>query len=254
MTAGPAPGDVGPKAAAGGLPRLDPRHTRRGRGAEAGAAEAGTRRVNSWLHEQRLEAVRAIVRESGARTVLDLGCGDGGLFTRLMTEPRIERLVGVDLCRHALGRLRRRLEAIEGGAAKKVDLVHGSMTEVGAALRGFDCAILVETIEHIDPGRLSLVERAVFAEMRPQTVVITTPNAEFNPLLAVPSHRFRHPDHRFEWDRARFRRWASGVAARNGYGVACHDIAGRHPVLGGASQMAVFGMTARAGERLAARG
>jgi hypothetical protein len=133
-----------------------------------------------------------------------------------------------------------------------VDLVHRSMTKNGAALMGFDCAVLIETIEHIDPERLSCLERAVFAEMRPANVVVTTPNAEFNPLLGVPSHRFRHPDHRFKWDRARFRRWARGLAARNGYRVDCQDIAGLHGALGGASQMAVFQIVDRTGDRLVA--
>ncbi|MEC5293318.1 methyltransferase domain-containing protein [Aurantimonas sp. C2-6-R+9] len=208
--------------------------------------------MTTWLHEQRLEAARAVIRDSGACTVLDLGCGDGDLLTRLATESQIERIVGVDLCRDALGRLRVRLDALKGGDTAKVDLIHGSMMDGGAALSGFDCAILIETIEHVDPERLSVMERAVFAEMRPQTVVITTPNAEFNPLLGVPSRRFRHPDHRFEWDRARFRRWACGVAARNGYDVVFHDIAGRHPALGGASQMAVFDIAACSGDQLAA--
>jgi small RNA 2'-O-methyltransferase len=134
----------------------------------------------------------------------------------------------------------------------QVDLIHGSMAEARVALAGFDCAILIETIEHIDPECLSMLERAVFARMRPATVVITTPNVEFNPLLGVPAHRFRDPDHRFEWDRAKFRRWATGVADRNRYWVICRDIAGRHPVLGGASQMAVFAAAARFGDPLAA--
>lgn len=196
--------------------------------------------MTTWLHEQRLADTREAVRQSGARTVLDLGCGDGDLLVRLAGEPQIERIVRVDVCGESLERLRARLEALDGTETADVELVHGSMIEGGAAVAGFDCAILIETIEHIDPDRLSVLERTVFAGMRPATVVITTPNAEFNPLLGVPSHRFRHPDHRFEWGRARFQRWARGVADRNGYHVACRDIAGCHTTFGGASQMAVF--------------
>jgi hypothetical protein len=114
------------------------------------------------------------------------------------------------------------------------------MTDPDPALAGFDCALLVETIEHVAPDRLSRLERALFTTLRPGRVVITTPNAEFNPLLGVPPGRFRHPDHRFEWDRARFRRWGRRAARTAGYDVAFRDIAGRHPELGGASQMAVF--------------
>jgi 3' terminal RNA ribose 2'-O-methyltransferase Hen1 len=198
--------------------------------------------MTTSLHQQRLDAVRDAVLASGARTVLDLGCGDGDLLVRLVSEPQIDRIVGVDLSRDRLDRLRARLAALGENSARRVDLVHGSMTEGGAALAGFDCALLVETIEHIEPDRLSVLERSVFGAMRPATVVITTPNADFNPLLGVPTDRFRHPDHRFEWGRAKFRRWADGVAERNRYHVVCSDLAGCHPVHGGATQMAVFRM------------
>jgi len=201
--------------------------------------------MTSYLHKQRLEAVQAIVRKCRARTLLDLGCGDGDLLTLLAMDPQIEKIVGIDLSLETLQRLRRRISALKGDTGAHVDLVHGSMIEARASLAGFDCAVLVETIEHIDPDQLSALERSVFGVMRPSTVVITTPNADFNSLLGVPPDSFRHPGHRFEWGRAKFQRWALGVSSRNGYGVACSDLAGRHPVHGGASQMAVFEVAVR---------
>lgn len=208
--------------------------------------------MTTGLHQQRLETVQEIVRQSGGRAILDLGCGDGDLLIRLARNPRIERILGIDVCRESLDRLRQRLESLAEKGPAQIELVHGSMTEPDTALTGFDCAILLETIEHMDPERFSVLESAVFYRMRPATVVITTPNAECNPLLGVPSHRFRHPDHRFEWDRARFQRWVRGVAVRNGYEAVCSDIAGNHPLYGGASQMAVFRIASCPGNRRAA--
>lgn len=195
--------------------------------------------MTTWLHEQRLEAAHAAVLEADARSVLDLGCGDGDLFLRLAAEPTIRQLVGIDICAASLARLKARLDKQPASTAT-VELRRASMTEGDPALAGFDCAVLIETIEHIDPSHLSRLERAVFGQMQPQRVIITTPNAEFNPLLGVPRHRFRHPDHRFEWPRARFRTWGRRVAGVWGYDVQFRDIAGCHPDLGGASQMAVF--------------
>ncbi len=195
--------------------------------------------MTTWLHEERLRAVQAVVRESGAARVLDLGCGDGDLFVRLAADPRIERLVGLDLCAASLDRLRRRLAEGET-RVPHLDVREASMIAPTPDLRGYDCAVLIETIEHLDPDRLSQLERALFRTMRPGMVVVTTPNSEFNPLLGVPPHRMRHPDHRFEWDRARFRRWGGRVAEAAGYTARFHDIAGLHPDFGGASQMAVF--------------
>jgi len=196
--------------------------------------------MTTWLHEQRLEAVRDVVVESGARSVLDLGCGDGDLLLRLAGDPRVDRIIGIDICGATIDRLRRSVRALPAGQAGKIDLQVGSMTELDPSLRGVDCAVLVETIEHVDPALLSALERSVFHVLRPRLVVVTTPNAEFNPLLGVPSTRFRHPDHRFEWPRWRFRRWSEGAAARARYGVELKDVGGVHPTLGGASQMAVF--------------
>jgi 3' terminal RNA ribose 2'-O-methyltransferase Hen1 len=196
--------------------------------------------MTTWLHEQRLEAVLAAIRECGAESILDLGCGDGALLIRLAREPKVSRIVGIDLSSDSLAQLRKKLEPLPVEYREKVELIHGSISESQRVLAGFDAAVLVETIEHIDPDRLSMIEHRVFHDMRPETVVITTPNSDFNSLLGVPQHRHRHPDHRFEWGRAKFRSWAEGVAERNGYAVTCRDVAGAHPVHGGASQMALL--------------
>lgn len=195
--------------------------------------------MTTWHHEERLRTVSNVVRNSGAARLLDLGCGDGDMFVRLASQPGLQEIVGLDICRTALDRLRSRLAACDT-CVPRIELREASMTDPAPDLAGYDCAILVETIEHIDPNHLSRLEGAVFRTMRPCTVVITTPNAEFNALLGVPSHRMRHPDHRFEWDRTRFRKWCSRVAGTAAYHVAFQDIAGHHPDLGGASQMAIF--------------
>jgi 3' terminal RNA ribose 2'-O-methyltransferase Hen1 len=187
----------------------------------------------TWAHDRRLDAVLAALRAIGAETVLDLGCGDGALLVPLAREPAIRRIVGVDLSAEALDALRKRLSAASDEVRRKVELVHGSMTEANAGFAGFDAAVLVETIEHIEPDRLSQLERAVFGDMRPKAVVVTTPNSDFNARLGVPGQRLRHPDHHFEWGGAKFRTWAGGVAQRNGYEVGFED-------LGGGTQMALF--------------
>lgn len=194
----------------------------------------------SPLHDERLDAVQTAVLETGARSVIDLGCGDGALLMRLARSGAVVRLLGLDPDEAALARLRDRLRDAPAQVRARVELVRGSMLDARAVPPGFDCATLVETIEHLPPDRLSALEATLFRSARPGAVVVTTPNAEFNPLLGTPRGRFRHPDHRFEWDRAQFRRWSRGVAERQDYRVAFRDIGGRHAALGGASQMAMF--------------
>jgi SAM-dependent methyltransferase len=194
--------------------------------------------MSTWWHQERLTAVLEAVTQAQAARILDLGCGSGDLMLPLLELPGITQIVGLDLDRAALARCRDRLAAHPKGMLAEAR--EGSMTVAHPNLAGFDCACLVETIEHLPPAALPALEAAVFAVLRPRHVVATTPNAEFNDLLGVPRTRFRRPDHHFEWTRAQFRAWADAVARRQGYGVSLRDIAGAHPDLGGASQMAVF--------------
>jgi small RNA 2'-O-methyltransferase len=193
------------------------------------------------LHEQRLEAVTRELLDSGARSVLDLGCGGGALLLRLAREAQFDRIVGMDISAQALGEARILLQAAAGAGAGRVELVEASIAVPDARFAGFGAAALVETIEHIDAHRLAAVERTVFGSYRPGTVVITTPNSEYNPIHGTPAGSFRHPDHRFEWPRAKFRAWARGVAARNGYRIVDFGDIGEPDLdLGGSTQMAVF--------------
>jgi small RNA 2'-O-methyltransferase len=192
----------------------------------------------TWWHSERLEAVLSALRGAKAARVLDLGCGSGDLMLPLLDLPQVSAIVGLDLDRTALARCRARVAAHPRGAIAEVR--EASMTEAHPDLAGYDCACLVETIEHLPLSALPALEKAVFGVMRPAMVLVTTPNAEFNDLLGVPRTRFRRPDHMFEWTRAQFCAWAEGVMVRQGYALRTTDIAGAHPDLGGASQMAVF--------------
>ncbi len=62
------------------------------------------------------------------------------------------------------------------------------------------------SIEHLDPDVLEKVPQSVFGVLQPRTVIITTPNADYN-VLFPGFTGFRHYDHRFEWTRKQFRAW-----------------------------------------------
>jgi len=195
------------------------------------------------LHDVRLLAVRDKLHELGARRVLDLGCGEGKLIQQLLRDKQFVRVVGMDMSvrclEHAASRLH--LDEMAPKKRERVELIHGSLTYRDKRLDGFDAAALVEVIEHIDPSRLRAVERVVFEHARPMSVVLTTPNAEYNVRLAnLASGSFRHTDHRFEWSRAELCEWATGVADRHGYAVAFEPIGDEDPEVGAPCQMAVF--------------
>ncbi|MFN3932521.1 MAG: methyltransferase domain-containing protein [Brevundimonas sp.] len=189
------------------------------------------------LHEARLEAVLARLKQSGARRIADLGCGRGALLDRLPGPTAVAAAVAVDLDAATLQAIRARFEAHDG---IEVETVQGSVMDGRLKLGPLDCIVLLEVIEHIDPEELSKLEIAVFRAWRPRQVLITTPNAEANAWLGVPRGRRRHWDHRFEWGRERFQRWATGLAARSGYRVEFEAIGWEHPTCGAPTQMAVF--------------
>lgn len=125
--------------------------------------------------------------------------------------------------------------------ANRLKLIHGSLMYRDKRLEGFDAAAVVEVIEHLDPPRLSAFERVLFEFARPRTVVLTTPNREFNVTWeALPAGKFRHPDHRFEWSRQEFQGWAQGIAGRFGYDVRFLPVGPEHSQHGPPTQMGVF--------------
>ncbi|MGM0632895.1 MAG: methyltransferase [Pseudomonadota bacterium] len=192
------------------------------------------------LHERRLDQVLQRIRASGARRVLDLGCGSGQLLHRLAAESQFEEIVGLESDPGALMKARRMLEDHPKAPLSRLTLCNGSYTEPQPTLCGYDAAAMVETIEHIKPGLLSAAERVVFAQMRPGVIYLTTPNREYNPLFDLYPGEFREADHKFEWDRARFGQWARGVARRNGYRVVLGGIGDEDPELGPPTQTAYF--------------
>jgi 3' terminal RNA ribose 2'-O-methyltransferase Hen1 len=195
------------------------------------------------LNEQRHGEVVAALKASGAKRVLDLGCGEGKLLRELLKEKQLDEIVGMDVAIRSLeiARDRLRLDDLPPRQKDRIRLLHGSLMYRDKRLAGFEAAAVVEVVEHLDPPRLAVFERVVFECARPGVVVLTTPNREYNvmwPTLAAGA--FRHEDHRFEWNREEFRRWAANLAERFGYTVEFRAVGPEHPDFGSPTQMGVF--------------
>ncbi|MFJ6937893.1 3' terminal RNA ribose 2'-O-methyltransferase Hen1 [Streptomyces sp. NPDC101132] len=198
------------------------------------------------LAARRREALLAALRAAGAQRVLDLGCGQGQLVQELLKDPAFTTVTGVDVSMRALTTAARRLRLDRMGERQsaRVQLLQGSLAYTDKRLTGYDAAVLSEVIEHVDPPRLPALEYAVFGAARPRTVLVTTPNVEYNVRWeSLPAGHVRHRDHRFEWTREEFRGWAGEVAARHGYEVAHLPVGPDDPEVGPPTQMAVFTRT-----------
>ena len=197
------------------------------------------------LAVQRREAILAILHDKGARRVGDLGCGAGALTRDLLNDPAIEHVTAMDVSARALQLAARDLKLDQMPAKKreKLTIFQSSLTYRDGRLAGagLDAAVLMEVIEHLDMDRLPALERVVFRETAPATVIVTTPNAEYNVHFeTLPPGTPRHRDHRFEWTRAQFRAWAGQVAAAYQYQARFLPVGPEHPVDGPPTQLAVF--------------
>ncbi|MGJ6963102.1 3' terminal RNA ribose 2'-O-methyltransferase Hen1 [Streptosporangium sp. G11] len=211
-----------------------------------GEARAGAARRP--LNTLRLEAVLATLEGLGASTVIDLGCGSGRLVGALLERPRFARVAGVDVSAQALALAARRLklDRMPERRRERLELFQGALTYTDARFAGYDAAVLMEVVEHVDPPRLDALERVVFGAARPGHVIVTTPNAEHNVRYEFLSG-MRHPDHRFEWTRAEFRAWAAKVCGEYGYRVEFLPVGDDDPEVGPPTQMALFGLAGASG-------
>lgn len=191
------------------------------------------------LHKERLDSVVSQLVKLKARQVIDLGCGSGELLSRLLEKNQFEKIVGVDSSTASLKAAEISLQSRQTNWRERVSLVNSSFLDLNFHAI-FDAAVLVESIEHIDGRYLSKLERSVFQYVAPKSVIVTTPNREYNVILGVPDNRLRHPEHCFEWDRRQFESWCERVGQSFRYAFQIYSIGPSHLYFGSPTQMAVF--------------
>lgn len=215
--------------------------------ADGATSEGEQDRGTRPLAELRRSAVVALLKSVGASSVVDLGCGEGRLIRELIADSSFRRIVGVDVSHRALGVAARlvRMDSMSDRQRERVSLLQSSLTYRDVRIAGFDAAVLMEVIEHVDLSRLEALQRNVFAHANPDRVIVTTPNAEYNARYpTLPTGTFRHPDHRFEWTRTQFREWADAVAVTHGYTVSYLPIGPEDTEVGSPTQLVLFARTA----------
>ncbi len=198
---------------------------------------------NETLHDRRLKLVAEKLAESGAKRVLDLGCGEGRLINLLLKQKNISKIVGMDVSYNELLKAKERLhyDELAPKQRERISFFQGSLIYKDKRLEGFDAAAIVEVVEHLDINRLRAFERVIFEFAKPKTVVLTTPNKEYNVLFEkMDIDKMRHDDHRFEWTRGEFAFWTNKIADQYNYKVILYPIGDEEENIGAPSQMAIF--------------
>ena len=195
------------------------------------------------LREQRIRAIVAVLKEAGAKTVADLGCGEGNLLKVLLADKHFTAVTGMDVSYRTLEKAHKKLKLDDMPSVQKerLQLFQGSLLYRDKRLQGYDAMVVSEVIEHLDEDRLKTFTRHVFGFLRPPALVITTPNREYNVNYPqLPVGEFRHADHRFEWNRSEFRQWAESVAEQYGYTVGIKSVGSFDTNTGAPTQLGVF--------------
>lgn len=195
------------------------------------------------LHDVRLGQVAAELKASGAKRVLDLGCGEAKLIRELLKDKQFDEIVGMDVSYRSLeiAAERLHLDTMPPKLKERIKLIQGSLMYRDKRLSGFDAAAVVEVVEHLDAPRLAAFERVLFEFARPQLVVLTTPNSEYNVKFeTLPAGQFRHRDHRFEWTRSQFEAWSNRIAEKFGYRVEFKPVGDLDAQVGPPTQMGIF--------------
>ncbi|XP_064003174.1 small RNA 2'-O-methyltransferase [Pogoniulus pusillus] len=176
------------------------------------------------LSKQRYQFVKDLVAKYRPKKVADLGCADCKLLWMLKFCSCIEVLVGLDISASTMKEKMHMLSPLPVDYLQPtersltVTLYHGSVAHKDPCMLGFDLVTCIELIEHLEESELKKFPEVVFGFMAPSIVVISTPNVEFNTLLPGVT-LFRHPDHKFEWNRAQFQSWALETARHYDYAV-----------------------------------
>ncbi|MDE6276065.1 MAG: methyltransferase, partial [Clostridia bacterium] len=197
----------------------------------------------SPLNKLRMETVKQAVLESGASSVIDLGCGECRLTAMLLNESQIKKVTACDVAVSELEKAAKRLNLDRMATYKKnkLTLMQASLTYRDKRFEGYDCACAIEVIEHIEPTRISAFERSIFEFACPRTVIITTPNKEYNVNYEkMNENDLRHGDHRFEWTREQFKQWTQSVCDKFGYSCKISEIGEIDGQVGAPTQMGVF--------------
>uniref|UniRef100_A0A336MDH8 Small RNA 2'-O-methyltransferase n=1 Tax=Culicoides sonorensis TaxID=179676 RepID=A0A336MDH8_CULSO len=186
------------------------------------------------------------------KKVIDFGCSELKFFNTIRYNlPGIEHVLEIDIDEAVLKQHAHSVKPMitefikQRPAPLKVQVYKGSIATKHECLLNTDALIAIELIEHLTSDVLSELPNVVFDYMKPKLAIFTTPNSEAN-VLFPEMEGFRHWDHKFEWTRAEFEKWAYDICEKfTDYSVEFYQIGVGPPEkndlnFGGISQCAIF--------------
>jgi 3' terminal RNA ribose 2'-O-methyltransferase Hen1 len=202
-----------------------------------GQGESQKVRLNDLRYEHILNYIKTLPHKE---TIVDLGAGEGRLSVQLGFVEGVQEILSIEPSNKARIKAIERFEqVIKTEGYVKPQSLPGSLFYYDTRLQNKDIIILCEVIEHIEEDRLPIIFETILNDYRPKTLIVTTPNQEYNVLYEM-EEEMRHDDHRFEWTRMQFaenvKKWSQNFP----YHVSIQGIGEEHPTFGHPTQMAIF--------------
>jgi 3' terminal RNA ribose 2'-O-methyltransferase Hen1 len=193
-------------------------------------------RLNDLRYEKIVDCINNL---NNKESIVDFGSGEGKLSVRLGFVKGVREILAVEPSEYATLKAIKRFEELKD----KEDFIQptpimGSLFYYDERLKSKDIMVLCEVIEHIDEYRLPKIMATIFREYKPKTLIITTPNKEYNQVYDM-GKEYRHPDHRFEWTREEFHEWCIGQNPGN-YELTFDGIGEEHQSFGFPTQLCLF--------------
>lgn len=161
------------------------------------------------LQQHRINWFVDHIVKSGARSAVDAGCGAGRLAEALV-EAKVFEVLAFDPAPKAI---RVAMKFLKG----KASAFESSLLYYDPRLAGKEVMALQEVIEHLSPWQFGKAVDMIFKHYRPGLVLMSTPNREYNVNFPMEEGKFRHSDHKFEWNTNEATAFAQKIKDTYGY-------------------------------------
>lgn len=194
-------------------------------------------RLNDLRYEAIINYIETLPKKE---TIVDLGAGEGKLSVKLGFIEGVKEILSVEPANKARLKALERFDQIkEKHGFVEPKSVPGSLFYYDERLTNKDVMILCEVIEHIDEYRLDKVFETIFKDYRPEVLIVTTPNQEYNVVYDM-DEKMRHHDHRFEWTREELRQKMEAWSKHFPYQMSYQGIGEENQLYGHPTQMVIF--------------
>ena len=183
-------------------------------------------RFNPPLYKQRYALGIEYLKKTCPSKVVDFGCAECKFMWAIRNQNYefVREIIGVDIDKLVLESNSCVAKPVMSeylfrrNTPLRIGLYCGSLTQWDPRMEGVEFVSLIEVIEHLEEDILTQLPSAIFGVLKPKSVFVTTPNSEFN-ILFKDFSGFRHPDHKFEWNRDEFMKWCESICHNFPYQV-----------------------------------